>query len=77
MENAQQLGIGTMGFGGDVTLLGCKIGAHQPAAGLLLRLRRLQLLGLPPPRRRLDPQTGDITSWLYKTSNSAMKRRSR
>ena len=26
MENANKLGIGTMGFGGNVTLLGCKIG---------------------------------------------------
>lgn len=26
MENANKLGIGTMGFGGEVTLLGCKIG---------------------------------------------------
>ena len=27
MEHANKLGIGTMGFGGQVTLLGCKIGA--------------------------------------------------
>ena len=27
MEAANKLGIGTMGFGGEVTLLGCKIGA--------------------------------------------------
>ena len=26
MENANKLGIGTMGFGGETTLLGCKIG---------------------------------------------------
>ena len=26
MENANKLGIGTMGFGGQVTLLGCKVG---------------------------------------------------
>ena len=27
MKNANELGIGTMGFGGETTLLGCKIGA--------------------------------------------------
>ena len=25
MENANKLGIGTMGFGGEVTLLGCRL----------------------------------------------------
>ena len=29
MENANKLGIGTMGFGGAVTLIGCKIGAFN------------------------------------------------
>ena len=47
MANADTLGIGTMGFGGDVTLLGCKIGALNRLPASLLRLRRLQLLGVP------------------------------
>jgi len=29
MENANKLGIGTMGFGGEATLIGCKIGAYN------------------------------------------------
>src|SRR6059058_3294144 len=42
MSTVNDLEIGTMGFGGKVTLIGCKIGA-------LLRLGRLRLLGIPPP----------------------------
>ena len=51
MAHADNLGIGTMGFGGAVTLLGCKIGALEPPARLFLRLRRLQLLGVSAPGR--------------------------
>ena len=29
LENANKLGIGTMGFGGETTLLGCKIGVYN------------------------------------------------
>lgn len=39
LENANKLGIGTMGFGGEVTLLGCKIGAmNRLPASFLYRL---------------------------------------
>ena len=65
MENANKLGIGTMGFGGEVTLLGCKIGVMNrlPASFFVSvayncwAYRRQGVL--------LDAQTGAIKEWLY------------
>lgn len=66
MENANKLGIGTMGFGGEATLLGCKIGVMDriPASFFVSvayncwAFRRLGVI--------LDAQTGEIKRWLYK-----------
>ena len=52
LDEANHLDIGPMGFGGKLTVGSCKIGALQPSAGVLLRQRRLHVLGLSPPRRR-------------------------
>jgi len=65
MENANKLGIGTMGFGGQVTLLGCKIGVMNrlPASFFVSvayncwAFRRQGVL--------LDGQSGAIREWLY------------
>jgi fumarate hydratase class I len=76
MENANKLGIGTMGFGGAVTLIGCKIGAFNrlPASFFVSvaydcwAFRRLGVV--------LDPRAGAIKRWLYKedTPTVAMAR---
>jgi fumarate hydratase class I len=66
MENANKLGIGTMGFGGETTLLGCKIGVMNriPASFFVSvayncwAFRRLGVI--------IDPHTGEIKRWLYK-----------
>ncbi|MCL6637092.1 MAG: fumarate hydratase [Alicyclobacillus sp.] len=66
MQTANHLEIGTMGFGGRVTLLGCKIGAMNrlPASFFVSvayncwAFRRLGVV--------LDPQTGAVKRWLYK-----------
>ena len=63
---ANTLGIGTMGFGGQVTLLGCKVGMlnRLPASFFVSvaydcwAFRRLGIV--------LDAETGDIKRWLYK-----------
>jgi fumarate hydratase class I len=63
---ANSLGIGTMGFGGAITLLGCKIGAFNrlPASFFVTvsygcwALRRLGVV--------LDARTGAIRRWLYR-----------
>ncbi len=65
MDNANKLGIGTMGFGGQVTLLGCKVGVMNrlPASFFVSvayncwAYRRQGVL--------LDAMTGDIQEWLY------------
>ncbi|WP_075980105.1 fumarate hydratase [Bacillus massilinigeriensis] len=65
MENANKLGIGTMGFGGETTLLGCKIGAMNriPASFFVSvayncwAYRRLGVL--------VNPENGEINEWLY------------
>lgn len=65
LENANKLGIGTMGFGGEVTLLGCKIGVMNrlPASFFVSvayncwAFRRQGVL--------LDAATGAIKDWVY------------
>ncbi|HLK56590.1 MAG TPA: FumA C-terminus/TtdB family hydratase beta subunit [Chthonomonadaceae bacterium] len=66
MEHADSLGIGTMGFGGAVTLLGCKIGAlnRLPASffvSVAYNCWAFRRLGV-----RLNPATGKITRWLFR-----------
>ncbi|MBJ6363791.1 fumarate hydratase [Paenibacillus sp. GCM10012307] len=65
LENANKLGIGTMGFGGQVTLLGCKAGVMNrlPASFFVSvayncwAYRRQGVL--------LSAETGEIKEWLY------------
>ncbi|GGF98332.1 fumarate hydratase [Paenibacillus abyssi] len=65
MENANKLGIGTMGFGGQVTLLGCKVGVMNrlPASFFVSvayncwAYRRQGVL--------LSAESGEIKEWLY------------
>ncbi|WP_163151178.1 fumarate hydratase [Anoxybacillus sp. MB8] len=71
MEAANKLGIGTMGFGGETTLLGCKIGVmHRIPASFFVSVayncwafRRLGVI--------IDPRTGDIQEWLYQEGEDA------
>ena len=66
MGEVNRLGIGTMGFGGRVSLIGCKIGVQNrlPASFFVSvaydcwAFRRLGVV--------LDARTGDITRWLYR-----------
>ncbi len=72
MDTANELGIGTMGFGGNVTLLGCKIGVlnRLPASFFVSvayncwAFRRQGVL--------LDGQTGTRKAWLYKDEELKM-----
>jgi len=72
MRDANKLGIGTMGFGGRVTLIGCKIGAfHRLPASFFVSVaydcwafRRLGVI--------LDSKTGTIKRWLYKEDSPAV-----
>jgi len=66
MGAANTLGVGAMGFGGAVTLIGCKIGAlnRLPASffvSVAYDCWAFRRLGVA-----LDPSTGAIKSWLYR-----------
>ncbi len=73
MEKANTLGIGTMGFGGNATLIGCKIGAYNrlPASFFVSvaydcwAFRRLGVV--------LDAKTGAIKQWLYRDDSPAVR----
>jgi len=65
LQTANTLGIGTMGFGGEVTLLGCKIGMMDriPASfyvSVAYNCWAFRRLGV-----QLDATTGEITKWQY------------
>ncbi len=66
MQTANTLGIGTMGFGGNATLIGCKIGAlnRLPASffvSVAYDCWAFRRLGVT-----LDAKTGAIKRWLYR-----------
>lgn len=66
MEKANELSIGTMGFGGNTTLLGCKIGSmHRIPASFFVSVA-YNCWAFRRQGVTLDPHTGSITSWLYK-----------
>ena len=66
MEKANGLGVGTMGFGGDVTLLGCKVGVlnRLPASFYVSvayncwAYRRLGML--------IHPESAEVLEWQYR-----------
>jgi fumarate hydratase, class I len=65
MENANKLGIGTMGFGGETTLLGCKVGVINriPASffvSVAYNCWAFRRLGVA-----VNPETGEINEWMY------------
>ena len=69
MGEVNKLGIGTMGFGGRVSLIGCKVGAlnRLPASFFVSvaydcwAYRRLGVV--------LDAKSGDIKRWLYRDAS--------
>src|SRR3954468_3060643 len=66
MKEANELGVGTMGFGGNVSLIGCKITAANrlPASffvSVAYECWAFRRLGV-----RIDPSSGAITQWLYR-----------
>ncbi len=74
MKEANELGVGAMGFGGNVSLIGCKIAAANrlPASFFVSvayncwAFRRLVV--------RLDAANGAITRWLYRDPSRTIDR---
>jgi fumarate hydratase class I len=66
MDEANKIGVGPMGFGGNVSLIGCKItAANRLPASFFVSIAydcwAFRRLGV-----RLDARTGAITGWLYR-----------
>src|ERR1700677_4590448 len=66
MDEANRIGVGAMGFGGKVSLIGCKIcAANRLPASFFVSVAyecwAFRRLGV-----RLDPSSGAITEWLYR-----------
>ena len=71
MDEANRLDVGPMGFGGAMSLIGCKIGAlnRLPASffvSVAYDCWAFRRLGV-----RLDPASGAIRSWLYRDGSTA------
>jgi len=74
MEEANRLGVGAMGFGGKVSLIGCKItAANRLPASFFVSVAydcwAFRRLGV-----RLDAASGAITSWLYRDPERPVER---
>jgi fumarate hydratase, class I len=74
MEQANELGVGTMGFGGRASLIGCKItAANRLPASFFVSVAydcwAFRRLGV-----RLDAGHGAILKWLYRDPNQPVQR---
>ena len=74
MEEANTLGVGAMGFGGKVSLIGCKItAANRLPASFFVSVAydcwAFRRLGV-----RLNAETGAITNWLYRDPKQQVRR---
>jgi len=74
MEEANRLGVGAMGFGGKVSLIGCKItAANRLPASFFVSVASdcwaFRRLGV-----RLDAASGAITRWLYRDPDCTVER---
>jgi fumarate hydratase class I len=77
MDEANRIGVGAMGFGGKVSLIGCKIcAANRLPASFFVSVAydcwAFRRLGV-----RLDASSGAITSWLYRDPERAVQRMAR
>lgn len=74
MQEANRLGVGAMGFGGKVSLIGCKItAANRLPASFFVSVAydcwAFRRLGV-----RLDASSGAITKWLYRDPSRPVER---
>jgi len=77
MDEANRLGVGAMGFGGKVSLIGCKVtAANRLPASFFVSVAydcwAFRRLGV-----KLDAATGAITAWLYRDPDRAVERMAR
>ena len=77
MEEANRIGVGAMGFGGNVSLIGCKVtAANRLPASFFVSVAydcwAFRRLGV-----RLDTSSGAITRWLYRDPDRKVERMAR
>ncbi len=72
MEKANELGIGTMGFGGNTTLLGCKIGVENRLPASFFVSVAYNCWAFRRQGVRIDANTGEIKRYLYKDEKVEM-----
>ncbi len=77
MEEANRLGVGAMGFGGKVSLIGCKItAANRLPASFFVSVAydcwAFRRLGV-----RLDAKSGAIVKWLYRDPDRVVEKMAR
>ncbi|KXH78828.1 fumarate hydratase [Sporosarcina sp. HYO08] len=65
MESANKLGIGTMGFGGEATLLGCKIGVMDRLPASFYVSVAYNCWAYRRTAVDINPETGDVIKWHY------------
>lgn len=75
LEHANSLGIGTMGFGGQVTLLGCKIGVQNRLPASFYVSVAYNCWAYRRQGAILDAGTGAFKKWVYEPSPSAPEQR--
>lgn len=69
MEHANKLGIGTMGFGGEVTLLGCKIGAANRLPASFFVSVAYNCWAFRRQGTEINATSGEIMKWLYESGS--------
>jgi len=70
LEKANTLGIGTMGFGGEVTLLGCKIGLQNRIPASFFVSVAYNCWAFRRKGYLLEPKTGEIKEKYYQEKNT-------
>ena len=66
LENANKLEIGTMGFGGNSTLIGCKIGAFNRLPASFFVSVSYNCWAFRRQGINIDASNGAILNWIYK-----------
>jgi len=73
MESANKLNIGTMGFGGNTTLIGCKIGVQNRLPASFFVSVAYDCWAFRRQGVVLDARTGAIKRWLYKEDSPVIR----
>ncbi len=71
MANANKLAIGTMGFGGNISLLGCKIGAINRLPASFFVSVAYNCWAFRRQGVRIDAVSGDIKEWFYQEEGTS------